>query len=68
MQQMKTLMAQIRIQFNKNNTNGGNKNNTSAGKISTGYHFGDNSTSGLMVHAINMEVVVNSRKKATKTI
>ena len=36
-------------------------------KISTRYHFGDNYTAGIMVHAFTREVVVAPRKKAIKT-
>ena len=31
-------------------------------------HFGDNSTDGIMVHAINRGFVVAPRQKATKTM
>ena len=37
-------------------------------KISTRYHFGDNSTAGIMVHAIIRRFVVAPRKKATNII
>ena len=36
--------------------------------IETRYNFGENSTDGIMVHAINRGVVVAPRNKSTKTM